>query len=59
LTQILILASCGCLLVPALLAGLGGDAKSVATKDEAKTFADPSVAALADVVKIGWACPVS
>jgi serine/threonine-protein kinase len=41
----------------ALLAGLGGDAKSGVTKDEAKTFADQSVAALAAVVKIGWALP--
>ena len=36
---------------------LGGDAKSGVTKDEAKTFADQSVAALADLVKIGWALP--
>ena len=41
----------------ALLAGLGGDAKSGVTKDEAKTFADQSVAALAAVVKLGWALP--
>ena len=41
----------------ALLAGLGADAKSGVTKDEAKTFADQSVAALADIVKTGWALP--
>jgi tetratricopeptide (TPR) repeat protein len=41
----------------ALLAGLGGDAKSGVTKDEARTFADQSVAALADAVKAGWALP--
>jgi tetratricopeptide (TPR) repeat protein len=39
------------------LAGLAGDAKSGVTADEAKTFADQSVAALADLVKIGWALP--
>jgi serine/threonine-protein kinase len=41
----------------ALLAGLGTDAKSGVTKDEAKAFADQSVAALAAVVKTGWALP--
>jgi len=41
----------------ALLAGLGGDAKSGVTKDEAKAFADQSVAALAAIVKSGWALP--
>jgi serine/threonine-protein kinase len=41
----------------ALLAGLGGDAKSGVTKEEAKRFADQSVAALADAVKAGWAYP--
>ena len=41
----------------ALLAGLGTDAKSGVTKEEAKTFADQSVAALADIVKTGWALP--
>jgi tetratricopeptide (TPR) repeat protein len=41
----------------ALLAGLGGDAKSGMTKDEARTFADQSVAALADAVKTGRAQP--
>jgi tetratricopeptide (TPR) repeat protein len=41
----------------ALLAGLGGDAKSGVTKDEARTFADQSVAALAGAVKTGWAFP--
>ncbi len=40
----------------ALLAGLGGDAKSGVTAAEAKTFADQSVAALA-AVKLGWALP--
>jgi tetratricopeptide (TPR) repeat protein len=41
----------------ALLAGLGGDAKSGVTGEEARTFADQSVAALADAVKTGWALP--
>jgi serine/threonine-protein kinase len=41
----------------ALLAGLGADAKSGVTKDEAKAFADQSVAALAAVVRTGWANP--
>jgi hypothetical protein len=41
----------------ALLAGLGGDARSGVTKEEARTFADQSVAALADAVKVGWALP--
>jgi tetratricopeptide (TPR) repeat protein len=41
----------------ALLAGLGRDAKSGVTKDEARTFADQAVAALADAVKTGWAQP--
>jgi serine/threonine-protein kinase len=41
----------------ALLAGLGGYAKSGVTKDEARTFADRSVAALADAIKAGWALP--
>jgi tetratricopeptide (TPR) repeat protein len=41
----------------ALLAELGGDAKSGVTKMEARTFADQSVAALADAVKAGWALP--
>jgi tetratricopeptide (TPR) repeat protein len=39
----------------ALLAGLGGEAKSGVTAAEAKTFADQSVAALADAVQAGWA----
>jgi hypothetical protein len=39
----------------ALLAGLGRDTKSGVTKDEARTFADQSVAAIADAVKAGWA----
>jgi hypothetical protein len=41
----------------ALLAGLGGDAKSGVTKEEARTFAELSVAALAVVVKTGWSRP--
>jgi serine/threonine-protein kinase len=41
----------------ALLAGLGADAKSGVTKEEAKAFADQSVAALAAVVQTGWALP--
>jgi tetratricopeptide (TPR) repeat protein len=41
----------------ALLAGLGGNAKSGVTKDEAGRFADQSVAVLADAVKAGWALP--
>jgi tetratricopeptide (TPR) repeat protein len=41
----------------ALLAGLGADAKSGVTTDDAKTFADQAVAALADAVKSGWAVP--
>jgi serine/threonine-protein kinase len=41
----------------ALLAGLGADAKSGVTATEAKTFADQAVAALAAVVKTGWALP--
>jgi tetratricopeptide (TPR) repeat protein len=39
------------------LAGLGGDAKSGVTVDEAKTFADQAVAALAASVQTGWADP--
>jgi hypothetical protein len=39
------------------LAGLGGDAKSGVTKEEAKTFADQSVAALAAAVKRGAVVP--
>ena len=41
----------------ALLAGLGGDAKSGVTKDKARTFADQSVAVLAAAVQAGWALP--
>jgi serine/threonine-protein kinase len=41
----------------ALLAGLGADAKSGVTAAEAKAFGDQSVAALAEVVKRGWALP--
>ena len=39
------------------MAGLTADAKSGVTKDEARTFADQSVAALADAVKAGWTQP--
>jgi hypothetical protein len=39
------------------LVGLGADAKSGVSKEEAKTFADQSIAALADLVKTGWALP--
>jgi hypothetical protein len=39
------------------LAGLGGDARSGVTEDEARTFADQPVAALADAVKTAWAIP--
>ena len=41
----------------ALLAGLGADARSGVTKEEAAAFADQSVAALAEVVKTGWVIP--
>ncbi len=41
----------------AMLARLGDDAKSGVTKDEAKAFADQSVAALTNAVKLGWAYP--
>jgi serine/threonine-protein kinase len=41
----------------ALLAGLGGEAKSGVTKEEARAFADQSVAALAAAVQCGWANP--
>ena len=41
----------------ALLAGLGGNAKSGVTATEARTFADQSVAALAAVVQLGWGYP--
>jgi serine/threonine-protein kinase len=41
----------------ALLAGLAGDAKSGVSKDEAKVFADQSIAALAVLLKTGWALP--
>jgi tetratricopeptide (TPR) repeat protein len=41
----------------ALLAGLGGDAQSGVTKDEAGMFAQQAVAALGDAVKAGWALP--
>ena len=35
----------------ALLAGLGGDAKSAVTKEKSRTFADQSAAALAAAVR--------
>ena len=41
----------------ALLAGLGGVAKSGVTKEEAATFADQAVAALSDVFRAGWNWP--
>ncbi len=41
----------------ALLAGLGRDANSGVTKGEARTFADQSVAALAEAVQGGWGLP--
>jgi tetratricopeptide (TPR) repeat protein len=41
----------------ALLAALGGDARSGVTKEEAKTFAEQSVSDLAALVKTGWAYP--
>jgi serine/threonine protein kinase/tetratricopeptide (TPR) repeat protein len=41
----------------ALLSGLGGDAKSGVSKDEARTLADQSVAALEKAIKTGWALP--
>jgi tetratricopeptide (TPR) repeat protein len=41
----------------ALLAGLGGDAKSGVTKDEAAAFADQAVAALRDAINAGWNWP--
>jgi hypothetical protein len=39
----------------ALLAGLGGDAKSGVTASEAAAFADQAVTALRDAVQAGWA----
>jgi hypothetical protein len=36
------------------LAGLGGDAKSGVTKEEAAAFADQAVAALRDAIGAGW-----
>jgi tetratricopeptide (TPR) repeat protein len=41
----------------ALLAGLGGDVKSGVTKDEARTLADQSIAALRDAISAGWGWP--
>jgi eukaryotic-like serine/threonine-protein kinase len=41
----------------ALLSGLGGDTKSGVSKDEARTLADQSVAALEKAIKTGWALP--
>jgi tetratricopeptide (TPR) repeat protein len=38
----------------ALVAGLGGNAKSGVTAAEARAFADRAVAALADAIKVGW-----
>jgi tetratricopeptide (TPR) repeat protein len=38
----------------ALLAGLGGDANSGVTKDEAAAFADQAVAALREAFRAGW-----
>jgi len=38
----------------ALLAGLGGEAKSGVTTAEAVAFADQSIAALRDAIKAGW-----
>jgi hypothetical protein len=41
----------------ALLAGLGGDAKSGVTTAEAAAFAEPAVAALRDAFSAGWGWP--
>ena len=41
----------------ALLAALGGNAKSGVRKEEARTFADQSVAALRDALGAGWNVP--
>ena len=41
----------------ALLAGLGGDAKSGVTKAEAAAFADQAVASLRDAISAGWNWP--
>jgi tetratricopeptide (TPR) repeat protein len=41
----------------ALLAGLGGEAKSGVTTAEAAAFADQAVAALRDAISAGWALP--
>src|SRR5262249_38093319 len=41
----------------ALLAGLGGEAKSGVTKSEAARFADQAVAALRDAINAGWNQP--
>jgi hypothetical protein len=41
----------------ALLAGLGADARSGVTKEEAAAFADQAIVALAEVVKTGWVLP--
>jgi hypothetical protein len=38
----------------ALLAGLGAEAKSGVTKDEAAAFADQAVTALRDAFSAGW-----
>jgi tetratricopeptide (TPR) repeat protein len=41
----------------ALLAGMGGDAKSGVTTAEAATFADQAVASVRDAIKAGWNSP--
>jgi hypothetical protein len=41
----------------ALLAGLGGDAKSGVTPAEAAGFTDQAIATLSDAVKAGWSSP--
>jgi tetratricopeptide (TPR) repeat protein len=41
----------------ALLAGLGGEANSGVTKDDAVAFADQAVAALRDAIEAGWNVP--
>jgi tetratricopeptide (TPR) repeat protein len=41
----------------AILAQLGGDAKSGVSSAEAAAFADQAVAALADAIRAGWAAP--
>ncbi len=41
-----------------LLAGLGGNAKSGVTADEAREFSDQAVATLENAINAGWARPV-